>query len=59
MKDIIFFVLIVLAAEVISWVGTVWIIKFITLCFGWKFSFSAATGIWLVLCLIGSCILRK
>lgn len=37
----------------ISWILTCGIIKLITLCFGLTFSWAIATGIWLVLCLIG------
>lgn len=35
----------------ISWVGTCGIIKLITMCFGLKFKWSVATGIWLIICL--------
>lgn len=35
----------------LSWGLTVGIIKLITMCFGWHFSFGIATGIWLCLCL--------
>lgn len=35
----------------ISWIGTCGIIKLITLCFGLKFKWSIATGIWLIICL--------
>lgn len=38
----------------ISWIATCGIIKFITLCFGWKFKWSVATGIWLIMCLLSS-----
>ena len=37
----------------ISWILTCGIIKLITLCFGLTFSWAIATGIWLVLMLIG------
>ena len=33
----------------ISWIVTCGIIKLITMCFGWKFSWAIATGIWLSL----------
>lgn len=36
----------------ISWIGTCGIIKLITMCFGWKFRWSIATGIWLIIYLI-------
>ena len=32
-----------------SWISTCGIIKLITMCFGWKFKWSIATGIWLVM----------
>lgn len=38
----------------ISWLGTCGIIKLVTLCFGWSFSWLQATGIWLILCLLSS-----
>lgn len=34
-----------------SWIVTCGVIKLITICFGWKFKWSIATGIWLVMCL--------
>lgn len=43
---------IVAALYGISWIATCGIIKLITLCFGWTFKWSVATGIWLVLCLL-------
>ena len=36
----------------ISWIATCGIIKLITVCFGWTFKWSIATGIWLVMCLL-------
>ena len=38
----------------ISWIITCGIIKLITLCFGWNFSWGIATGIWLILLLLKS-----
>lgn len=38
----------------ISWIVTCGIIKLITLCFGWQFKWSVATGIWLVICILKS-----
>mgnify|MGYP007021772608 CR=1 FL=1 len=38
----------------LSWLATVWIIKLITLCFGWPFSTLTATGIWLITALLRS-----
>lgn len=36
----------------ISWIAACGIIKLITMCFGWTFSWGVATGIWLILCLV-------
>lgn len=33
----------------LSWIATCGIIKLITLCFGWTFKWSIATGIWLMI----------
>lgn len=52
-------ILIVLAALIASWLLTCGIIFLICLCFGWAFSFAIATGIWLILCLLGSVFSRK
>ena len=35
----------------VSWIVTCGVIKLITMCFGWQFKWSIATGIWLVMCL--------
>jgi len=49
-------VLLVLAIVVIafglSWIITCGIIKLITLCFGWTFSWGIATGIWFIMMLL-------
>ena len=37
-----------------SWICTCGLIKLITLCFGWAFSWAIATGIWLVMILLKS-----
>lgn len=36
----------------VSWIATCGIIKLITLCFGWSFSWIIATGIWLIAFLV-------
>lgn len=36
----------------ISWLLTCGLVKLITLCFGWKFTWGIGTGIWLILLLI-------
>lgn len=38
----------------ISWIVTCGIIKLITMCFGLKFSWAIATGIWLIICILKS-----
>ena len=38
----------------ISWIVTCGIIKPITMCFGWEFSWAVATGIWLIICILKS-----
>ena len=35
----------------LSWIVTVGIVKLITMCFGWTFSWGMATGVWLILML--------
>ena len=37
----------------ISWIATCGVVKLITLCFGLSFSWPIATGIWLILLLLG------
>lgn len=50
-----FIVILLLAiCYAISWLITCGIIKLITICFGLTFSWAIATGIWLILCLLGS-----
>lgn len=44
-------ILLVCGIYVLSWAATIGIIKLITLCFDWNFSFLAATGIWLIMVL--------
>lgn len=36
----------------LSWIVTCGIIKLITMCFGWTFKWSVATGIWLIICIL-------
>ena len=38
----------------ISWIVTCGIIKLITMCFGWEFSWAISTGIWLIIFMLGS-----
>lgn len=47
-KAVLIFVLMITGALLFSWLITCGIIKLITLCFGWKFNWGIATGIWLI-----------
>ena len=42
----------------LSWIVTCGVIKLITMCFGLTFKWSIATGIWLILCLLGVHLMR-
>lgn len=44
-------ILILALAYGVSWIATCGVIKLITMCFGWTFKWSIATGIWLIMCL--------
>ena len=44
---------------VISWLITCFVIWLITLCFGWTFSWSVATGIWLIMCILNKIFGKK
>ena len=54
MTAIIITMVLVASIYAISWIATCGIIKLITLCFGWTFRWSIATGIWLILCIAKS-----
>lgn len=47
-------VLILAISYGISWIVTCGVIKLITMCFGWEFSWAVATGIWLIICIFKS-----
>lgn len=47
-------ILIIAAVYGISWIVTCGIIKLITICFGWTFKWSVATGIWLIISILKS-----
>lgn len=53
MREWIIALILLAGAYAISWAFTVFIIKLITMCFSWDFSLAAATGVWLILCLVG------
>lgn len=44
-------IIVLVVAFGLSWIVTCGVIKLITMCFGWQFKWSIATGIWLVMCL--------
>ena len=44
-------VVILVAAYALSWIIACGVMKLITMCFGWTFSWAVATGVWLVMCL--------
>lgn len=44
-------IILLVVAFGVSWMVTCGVIKLITMCFGWQFKWSIATGIWLVMCL--------
>ena len=55
MKKGAFLIILIIAGLVfLEWIVTVGIIKLITLCFGWTFKWSIATGIWLIICILQS-----
>ena len=53
-KDILITVLVIVGLVFLEWITTVGIIKLITMCFGWTFKWSVATGIWLIICILQS-----
>ena len=53
-KDILTIILVIVGLVFLEWVVTVGIIKLITMCFGWTFKWSVATGIWLIICILQS-----
>lgn len=48
---LLFTIIFLIVVFAFSWIVTCGVIKLITICFGWKFKWSIATGIWLVMCL--------
>ena len=44
-------IILLVVAFGVSWMVSCGVIKLITMCFGWQFKWSIATGIWLVMCL--------
>ena len=54
MKNVLLAILIITVCVFLEWIITVGIIKLITMCFGWTFKWSVATGIWLIICVLQS-----
>ena len=54
MREWIIALILLAGSYAISWALTVFITKLITMCFSWDFSLAAATGVWLILCLVGT-----
>ena len=52
MKKLLIIILFVVAIYAISWVATCGLVKILSLCFGFVFSWKLATGIWFVLLLL-------
>ena len=52
MRSVIAVLFLMAAVTAFSWIVTCGIVKLITLCFGWYFSWPIATGIWLVMILL-------
>ena len=48
----IIFILIILLSYGISWIITCGVVKLLSMCFGFVFTWQLATGIWIVLCLL-------
>lgn len=44
----------IVAMYALSWIATCGLIYLVTLCFGWKFNWFIATGVWLVMLLARS-----
>lgn len=63
MKEIIktglFAILMIVFLYFLSWILTCGIIELITVCFGWGFKWTVATGIWLIMCVIQSIFHKK
>ena len=45
-------VLFIIFVYALGWIVTCGLIKLITLCFGWAFSWAIATGVWLVILIL-------
>ena len=45
-------ILVTLLCSGLSWILSCGLVKLITICFGWHFTWGIATGVWLILLLI-------
>ena len=54
MKNVLLDILIIAVCVFLEWIITVGIVKLITMCFGWTFKWSVATGVWLIICVLQS-----
>ena len=54
MLGIILGILVIALVFGVSWLITCGIVKLITLCFGWTFTWPIATGIWLILLVLSA-----
>lgn len=52
MRSVIAVLFLMAALTAFNWIVICGLVKLITLCFGWTFSWSIATGIWLVMILL-------
>lgn len=52
--DVLIIILTIAFLYGISWIITCGIIKLITMCFGFVFTWKFATGVWLIICLLKS-----
>lgn len=46
---LIYIIVLIMIMTILSWISTCGVIKLITMCFGLKFKWSIATGIWLII----------
>ena len=49
---------VILFAYALSWIATCGLVKLVTMCFGWTFSWPIATGVWLVMLIIRNLLKR-
>lgn len=52
-------ILLIVGGYALSWIVTCGLIKLITMCFGWTFSWGIATGSWLIGCIAKGILSHK